>query len=317
MNVAFHSSSMSLRGSENALWDYANFNETILGNHSMICHPAKLENDENPTFAKWKSRFPLIPYRTKAELSLKLGERECDVLYQIKPGPYDGFVVPGLKNSIHAMFLSDEFHGDCFAYVSRWASRVMTGREESFVPHFVPQLESKVGLRESLGISTKARVFGRHGGWDTFNIPFVQKAVARHARQNPGDHFVFLNTEPIRGTERDANVHYLPATVDVDEKAKFLATCDAMLHARLHGETFGLAVGEFAVLGKPVITFSESREKAHLEMLGNQALLYRHAGELAEILRDFSPHRTQGTEYEIFADPKVVMEFFRKKFLEN
>ena len=116
MNVAFHSSSMSLRGSENALWDYANFNETILGNHSMICHPAKLENDENPTFAKWKSRFPLIPYRTKAELSLKLGERECDVLYQIKPGPYDGFVVPGLKNSIHAMFLSDEFHGDCFGF---------------------------------------------------------------------------------------------------------------------------------------------------------------------------------------------------------
>ena len=112
-------------------------------------------------------------------------------------------------------------------------------------------------------------------------------------------------------------MHYLPATVDPFEKAKFLATCDAMLHARCHGETFGLAVGEFAVLGKPVITFADSRERANLEMLGRQSLQYRHAGELIKILRDFRPHRTQGTEYEIFADPKVVMEIFRKKFLEN
>jgi len=317
MNVAFHSNSMSLRGSENALWDYANFNETILGNNSLICHEAELENAKNPTFAKWKSRFQLIPYRTKAELSSKLKERGVDILYQIKPGPFDGFVVLGVKNCIHSMFLSDEFHGDCFAYVSRWASRVMTGREESFVPHFVPQLESKVGLREILGISTKARVFGRHGGWDTFNIPFAREAVVRHARQNPEDHFVFLNTESIREAGHLANIHYLPATVDPVEKAKFLATCDVMLHARLHGETFGLAVGEFAVLGKPVITFSESRERAHLEMLGNQALLYRHGGELAGVLKEFCPHKTHGTEYEIFADPKVVMEIFRKKFLEN
>ena len=306
---------MSLRGSENALWDYANFNETILGNHSVICHPAELENAKNPTFAKWKARFPLVPYRTKAELSSKLKERGVDILYQIKPGPYDGFLVPGVKNCIHSMFLSDEFHGDCFAYVSRWASRVMTGREESFVPHFVPQLESKVGLRENLGISTEARVFGRHGGWDTFNIPFARKAVARHARENPGDHFVFLNTEPIRGTERDSNVHYLPGTVDSIDKAKFLATCDAMLHARLHGETFGLAVGEFAALGKPVITFSESREKAHLEMLGKQALLYRNAGELAEILKEIRPHKTHGTEYNIYADPEKVMQIFAERFL--
>ena len=308
---------MSLRGSENALWDYANFNETILGNQSVICHPEGLESTENPTFAKWKDRFPLVPYRTKVELSSKLKERGVDILYQIKPGPYDGFIIPGVKNCIHSMFLSDEFHGDCFAYVSRWASRVMTGKGESFVPHFVPRLEGKESLRQGLGIPIKAKVFGRHGGWDTFNIPFVRKVVARHARENPEEHFVFLNTESIREAENLTNIHYLPATVDPVEKAKFLNTCDAMLHARWHGETFGLAVGEFAVLGKPVITFAGSRERAHLEMLGNQALQYRHAGELIKILRDFRPHRTQGTEYEIFADPKVVMGLFQKKFLDN
>ena len=316
MNVAFHSNSMSLRGSENALWDYANFNETILGNHSVICHPAELENAKNPTFAKWKARFPLVPYRTKAELSSKLRERESDVLYQIKPGPFDGFVVPKVRNCIHSMFLSDEFHGDCCAYVSRWASRVMTGREESFVPHFVPKLESKVGLRERLGISTKARVFGRHGGWDTFNIPFVREAVVRHARKNLEDHFVFLNTEPIHNSENLTNIHYLPATVDPVEKAKFLATCDAMLHARWHGETFGLAVGEFAVLGKPVITYGGSRERAHLEMLGEKSLAYKGKKELLKILENFQSRTIRETEYEKYADPKIIMEIFQRKFLD-
>ena len=315
MNLAFHSNSMSLRGSENALWDYANLNETILGNHSLICYPAKMEDTENPTFSKWKARFPLLPYRTKVELTSKLKERGVDILYQIKPGPYDGFVVPGVKNCIHSMFLSDEFHGDAFAYVSRWCSRVMTGREVSFVPHFVPKLESKENIRVELGIPSEATVFGRHGGTDTFNIPFVWQVVVEHARKFPRDHFLFLNTRLIRGTEKLSNVHYLPATVDPVEKAKFIATCDAMLHARWHGETFGLAVGEFAVLGKPVITFSESRERAHLEMLGNQALLYRNGRQLANILEEFVPHSTRGTQYEEYGNPQAVMQMFREKFL--
>jgi hypothetical protein len=306
---------MSLRGSENALWDYANFNETILGNQSVICHPEGLESTENPTFAKWKARFPLIPYPTRNELGRRLKESGIGVLYQIKPGPFDGFVVPGVKNSIHAMFLSDEFHGDYFAYVSRWASRVMTGKEESFVPHFVPKLESKMNLRDKLEIPIEANVFGRHGGADTFNIQFVREVVLRHAQKNSGDHFVFLNTEPIRGTERFSNVHYLPGTVDPMEKAKFLATCDAMLHARWHGETFGLAVGEFAALRKPVITFGESRERAHLEMLGAAGLLYRNRNELRRILEDFQPHLAPGTEYDQHADPSLVMRVFQEKFL--
>ena len=315
MNVAFHSNTMSLRGSENALWDYASLNETIIGNHSLICHPAELENVGNPTFAKWKARFQLIPYQTKAELSSKLKERGVEILYQIKPGSYDGFLVSGVKNCIHSMFLSDEFHGDCFAYVSRWASKVMTGKEESFVPHYVPKLESKENLRQVLNIPSGAKVFGRHGGWDTFNIPFVRKIVARHARENPEDHFVFMNTEPIREAENLTNIHYLAATVDSEEKARFLATCDAMLHARLHGETFGLAVGEFSVLGKPVITFAGSRERAHIEMLGNQGLFYRSQGEICVILKEFESHITRETEYEVYADPERVMGIFQKRFL--
>ena len=317
MKVAFHSRLLTERGSEGAMLDYARLNRSVLGNESILCLPDWPEYAENPLLRKWREEFPVILYRGKNDLGRRLGKEGAEVVYLTKPGPNDGFLVPGLRNCVHAQFLCDEFHGDAYAYLSSWMSRVMTGREDSFVPFFVPQFVSEEDLRGKLGIPKGAKVFGRHGGWDTFNIPFARRAVVEHARNYTEDHFVFLNTEPIRGTERLPNMHYLPATVDAVEKSKFLATCDAMLHARWHGETFGLAVGEFAVLGKPVITFSESRERAHLEMLGNQALLYRNVGELAGILKEFRPHKTRGTEYEIFADPKVVMEIFRKKFLEN
>ena len=317
MNVAFHSRLLTERGSEGAMFDYARLNRSVLGNKSILCLPDRPEFAANPLLQKWREEFPVILYREKNDLGRRLEKEGAEVVYLTKPGPDDGFLVPRLKNCIHAQFLSDEFHGDAYAYLSSWMSRVMTGQEDSFVPFFVPKFVSDEDLRRKLGIPKGAKVFGRHGGWDTFNIPFARRAVVEHARNCAGDHFVFLNTEPIRGTEGFSNVHYLPATVDPVEKAKFLATCDAMLHARWHGETFGLAVGEFAVLGKPVITFSESREKAHLEMLGNQALLYRNAGELAGILKGFCPHKAHGTEYEMFADPKTVMSLFQKIFLEE
>lgn len=315
MKIAFHSNSLSFRGSDNALWDYAVFNESKLGNQSVICHPEKPASWEPEVSARWEKRFPLVSYRNKFELQKKIKALGADVLYQIKPGPFDGFMVPGIRNAIHAMFLSDEFHGDRFAYVSRWASRVMTGHETSFVPHVVPRLVSEETLRAILGIPEKARVFGRHGATDTFNIPFVQGVVLRHAKNHPEDHFVFLNTKRFGSSRVPPNIHFLPGTPDPREKAKFLATCDAMLHARLHGETFGLAVGEFAVLGKPVITYGGSRERAHLEMLGRHALTYATDHQLQRRLDDFQPGLVCGSEYETWADAAQVMRLFFEKFL--
>jgi glycosyltransferase involved in cell wall biosynthesis len=166
----------------------------------------------------------------------------------------------------------------------------MTGREDRFVPHLVGKGSAKGNLRKELGILSTARVFGRHGGADTFDIPFVQKLVGRHAKAHPSDHFIFLNTrEFLPPADRPANIHFLAGTADPDRKAAFLESCDAMLHARSNGETFGLAVGEFAVRGKPVITYGKSRERAHLEMLGREALVYQNEQDLRAILGGFVP----------------------------
>jgi hypothetical protein len=315
MKIAFHSHGLTLRGSEVALFDYALQNQRVLGNESLIMTADRPGLSEDPVFKLWREQVPVLTYRNRWELRDRLAEAGAEVLYQIKPGRDDGLTIPGVRNCVHALFTESEFHGDAYAYVSPWLGRVMTGRGDRFVPHLVPLLLSQENLRESLEIPKDARVFGRHGGWDTFNISFAKKVVAEHARNYPGDHFVFLNTKPIRGTERLANVHYHPATVDLQEKARFLATCDAMIHARDTGETFGLAVGEFAALGKPVITFEGSRERAHLEMLGDQAIRYRDRADLEKILASFLPRKLSGTVYEEFTDPRRVMGIFQEVFL--
>lgn len=316
MKVAFHSHGLTMRGSEVALLDYALQNVAVLGNRSYLVIRERPGLEDHPVFRLWRAKLPCLKYRNPAELTTILRDEGIQVFYQIKPGTDDGLVVPGVRNCIHAMFAATEFHGDVYAYVSGWLSRVMTGRNDRFVPHLVPRATGSGNLRMRLGIPPGAKVFGRHGAADTFNLPFVHQAVWRHAREHPEDHFCFLNTDPfLPGNTKLRNVHFLPGTENLEEKTAFLNTCDAMLHARLHGETFGLAVGEFAVLGKPVITFAGSRERAHLEMLGQAARTYRDAGELASILQ--SPMSESGvqTGYHPFADPRHVMEIFQKVFL--
>jgi hypothetical protein len=113
----------------------------------------------------------------------------------------------------------------------------------------------------------------------------VQKAVVETAKERSDIWFLFLNTRSFPGAEDVPNIRFLPATADPIAKRQFLNTCDAMLHGRMRGETFGLSCLEFAMLGKPVLTYANSPEKAHLEILGDSAVAYRRASELRELFR--------------------------------
>jgi hypothetical protein len=58
-------------------------------------------------------------------------------------------------------------------------------------------------------------------------------------------YFLFMNTNEIM-TENRPNIIYLPASLEDTYKSAFIRSCDAMLHARTSGESFGLAVAEFS-----------------------------------------------------------------------
>ena len=151
----------------------------------------------------------------------------------------------GAKTLVHAVFDGRTPHGDVFA---RIAPCVPGGGP--CVPHIVPRRQATgPDLRHELGIPADATVFGRHGGRDVFDVPEARQAVLRVARDRPDTYFLFMNTDPIgdpSSTDCMHNIIYLPRTLDEARKAAFIRSCDAMLHGRRSGESFGLAVAEFS-----------------------------------------------------------------------
>ena len=101
-------------------------------------------------------------------------------------------------------------------------------------------------------------------------------------------------------------------------KRKFINTTDALLHARCGGETFGITCGEFAVCLKPVITYNQSREKNHIDILKNQAILYNNFEELNRILIEFykNKYNMDNNGYLNYT-PENVMNIFNKVYLTN
>lgn len=337
--VLFHSNQLSLRGTEVALYDYAYFNQTLLGNRSMVCVPSSGSVDP-AALKKFEADFPVHRYQDPADLEGFVKAQGVDVLYSIKYGINDGFLVRGVRNCVHVVFKAYEPHGDVYAYISRWLAEEMSGGRSPFVPHLVRPHVPAGDLREELGIPSSALVFGRYGGLDTFDIPFVHEVIFELASRRKDFYFLFMNTDDFvsplegrssrwfsRGLEKlgllpsdRSNIRFLPGDADPVRKARFIQTCDAMLHARARGETFGLACGEFSVANKPVITWKHDDvpERCHFEILGQKGLYYSDKASLKGLLTSFRPDPSRDWDaYTQDYNPQTVMEQFDRIFLQG
>ena len=275
--------------------DYAKGNREILGNESMFLMPWRGGGEQHPVAERMRGITSLRFYRTAEEREGILKEEKADFFYCIKNGFNDGVFSRSVPTGIHAIFRESEFHGDRYAYVSSWLSEVMAYGKAPWVPHMVSLSNETADLKADLGIPLGVTVFGRHGGDDSFDIPWVQEEVVEMAKKNPKIWFLFLNTRKFRGVAGLPNIVFLPATADPILKRRFLNTCDAMLHGRMRGETFGLSCLEFAMLGKPILTYAGSPERAHLEILGEAALPYQKAQDLRGLLGDRSRWSVEGS----------------------
>jgi len=266
--------------------DYAQGNQETLGNQSFFLMPWREGAEDHQVAQRMREIAPLRFYRDPNEREGILQEERTDFFYCIKNGFNDGVFSRRIPTGIHAIFRESEFHGNIYAYVSPWLSDVMSYEKAPWVPHMVRLADEAGCLRTEVGIPKDAVVFGRHGGDDSFDIPWVQKTVVETARFHPEIWFLFLNTRKFRGADALPNIRFFPATADLRQKRRFLNTCDAMLHGRQRGETFGLSCLEFATLGKPVLTFGGSPEVAHLEILEDSAVVYHNTSELRKLMEN-------------------------------
>jgi hypothetical protein len=136
----------------------------------------------------------------------------------------------------------------------------------------------------------------------------VHEAIQDSLEIEPNLYFLFMNTKPFYTHPR---IIYLKRNIDSMEKAKFIQTCNAMIHARSGGETFGLAIAEFSCMNKPVIT-CKMGDLEHIKILNDKAILYESKESLVNIflnIRTILASRTDWNAYTKYT-PDYIMNLF-------
>jgi hypothetical protein len=315
MKVAFHTFTLNYRGTAVAIYDYAKYNQEVLGNESVIVYNSSVpyEKDvgtEDETLEFIKKSFEVRSYSTDSELDKAVSD--TDNAYFIKYGLNDTHMPVSVRTSVHSVFQAKEPHGDRYAYISEWLSNTMGG-DIPFVPHMVDLPEPNDSYREKLGISKDKIVLGRYGGFYTFDLPFAKKTIKEIVEEDARFVFLFVNTQPFM---KHPNVRFIDSIVDRQKKSNFINTCDAMLHARNRGESFGLSVCEFLFHNKPVLAWTGGIDRNHVHLLKDYDSLYNEDELKSKILNvmDLKDKDWKGIVSQF--NPNDVMTKFDKVFLQ-
>ena len=344
--IGFHNMQLCDRGSTIAMYDYAHHNETMLGNTSYIVYDASSPRNRPAVVEKCINRFGserVFGYTEFLEVEQIIQDFELDAMYIIKFGTVDKYVFQSCPTLVHSVF-EIEPHGYRYATVSKYLKEYHTPPEldeaqralVNVVPHMIdmPRIDElpsfdKIGYRAKHGIPQDAFVIGRYGGPKQFNLHQVHAAISEFVNEPPNNkfkqrpvYFLFANTLQFYTHER---IKYVGTMYTKCEKAAFILACDAMMHARSDGETFGLSLGEFAFYNKPIITTRSDEFNAHLDIMQNKAILYNTDTQsilsllrnVEELVRSFTKvHGGQLNGYEAFT-PEYAMRQFKRVFLDT
>lgn len=321
MKVLFHTNTLNYRGTTVAVTDYAKYNQEILGNESIIVYNDMLgyqEKDmgsERNVVYSLSTKFPVIGYNDNfPDLTLQkiIDKEKPDVVYFIRAGQQEPLPV-NCKNVVHSVFQFYEPHGDKYAYVSKWLSDEMSQGTVPYVPHMVNLPFPTGNYKTALGISNDKIVIGRIGGYYTFDIDGVKNTIKKIASETDKFVFLFVGTEPFVD---HPNVKFINEIHDLQKKANFINTCDAMIHARQRGESFGLSIAEFLFLNKPVLAWNGGYDKNHLDMLKDSGTLYNNEEDLNYMLNNLKDFNEDWTKRIEDYRPFPVMKKFDEVFLK-
>ena len=314
--IAFHIYFFCIRGTSTAIYDYADYNETILGNESIIVVPKSgLSKNVDIATRKFQKRFNVFYYDDSMKnLDEILLQEKCDILYTIKYGTNDGVFSKVVKTCVHCVFDMTQPHGDVYAGVSEQNANKY-GKTMN-VPHMVMEpSKTTENLRKSLGIPEDGIVFGYHGGEDSFNIQFAINVVKKTSRLFQNIYFVFVNIP--RFDENNSHIFFLKKIVEKDDKYRFINTCDCCLEAQSLGQSFGLSLADFSVHNKPIITFGGVvLNDNYKKILSDKAIYYENEKELIEIIKNFKKEDYANKDLDCYKEfsPENVMDKFRKVF---
>ena len=160
--IAFYQPHLDIQGTGVSNYDYAHFNQTVLGNKSyMICdknHPGS-----HPlAIKKFRDSMEVIELDGTENMPLlerKLDELDVDALYIQKCGKKDdGRFVNNKPMLIHVVGCENEPHGKVYAYVSEWLSKEFSNYAHPYIPYMAHLPQHNEDFREEFGRSEERRV---------------------------------------------------------------------------------------------------------------------------------------------------------------
>ena len=329
MRILFQCEQLNYRGTTNSTLEYALHNQLVLGNESTIAYcsinpPGKDVGTKPEIVERLKNQFNIITYETFEELNDLASKYDFCYSqragYAAEPDTKKPLVqVNTTRFGVHCVFQWYEPHGNSYAYISEWLAgnvtkMYATPTPQKYVPYIVDLPSPNLSLRDRLGIPKNKFVWGRHGGYDTFDLDFARNVVVKVAQARSDYVFLFANTRPFCDLP---NVIFLGSFFGNQEKSNYVAACDAMIHARHLGESFGLSVAEFLYHNKPVLSWEGGFDRNHVNWLGDYELLYKDEADLYERMMDFR-QRDNSVEYSKIVqeyNPTSVMKKFDEVFL--
>jgi|UniRef100_A0A6C0IP36 hypothetical protein len=313
MNIAFWDNQLCERGTSVSLYDYAHYNEKILGNTSYIFYNKNNSENKEPIIEKFKQRFIVHGVNSFNEVDFYLIKYKVSHIYVIKFGKNDSNKSSVAKTCNHCVFDASEPHGDVYAAVSK----CVKGYTDSIpiVSHMIDLPNHTLNMREELSIPADAIVFGGYGGANSFDIKYVHEVIYDVAKENKHMYFLFANFN--RFCPELPNIIHLPMITSMDKKTAFINTCDAQIWGCSLGETFGIAIGEFSMKNKPIIA-SKVGTLNHALILKEKGLWYQCPEELRDIFVTFYPKESKTKELNAYTEytPEKVMRQFNEVFLQ-
>ena len=318
-NIGFCENQLGFRGTSVSTFDYAYFNEKILGNKSYIFYDEFNKVNHNDIIDKYKRHFQVYGLNLKKqfqEIDKYIQKLDIDTLYIIRAGK----VLPLSKiarNCVHCVFNTYSPHGDVYASITPW-TRGNNGKYP-VVPHMINLPNHSLDMREELNIPQNATVFGGYGGEGNFDIQIAHRAVEKVAKANPNIYFLFAGFKNKFADNLPNVIRIYEPIINLDEKVAFINTCDAMLWARSGGEEMSLAMGEFSSKNKPIIATKLVKwGKGHVHLLGKKGIWYTDENSLINILQTFDKNKAKKKDWNAYKDytPEKVMKIFNDVFLQ-
>ena len=315
LKIGFYLNEINYRGISNSVFYFATNNEKILNNKSIIFYWSGAIDNKKDVIKKFKKKFKLYKVKNFYELEILCKKLKLDYCYFQRAGHRE-YLLKKTKNIVHAVFPEKSvYNGDSYAFVSEWLSKNCSNNKYSYVPLPIKLLQNNQNLRQKFKIPKSAKVFGYHGGPKSFDLDFVKDAVKKLTKKNNNIYFFFMNVDKFLSHKK---VFFLKGSFNEIEKVKFINTCDAMLHARSLGESFGISCAEFAIKNKPVFTYEFCKHRSHFEVCKENIISYYSFNDLIEKLENFDKKKKYKNSNikKKFSEINTIKKF-DKIFLKN